>query len=166
MGQYHKIVNIDKKQYVNPCTLGEGYKLLEFGCTGTGTMTGLAILLACSNGRGGGDLYSNNNIIGSWAGDRLAIVGDYWEREEAEASGIPTWDMLFAAHYEDISQEVAKALCDDAWIRSELLERAASYFDLVDWTWLFSAKEIAQKQAEIKAKSRNNKTATALSSSH
>lgn len=155
MGQYHKIVNIDKKQYVNPCTLGDGYKLLEFGFLGMGTMTGLAVLLACSNGRGWGDLDSEKEIIGSWAGDRIAIVGDYWEREEAEASGIPTWDML-KTEYQDMSREVARALCDDPWIKAGLLEHVAPFFGFEDWTWLFSAQEIKQKQTEIEAKEKQN----------
>jgi hypothetical protein len=143
MGQYHKVVNIDKKQYLHPHTLGNNIKLLEFGCDALGTTTGLVALLACSNGRGGGDLRSDNAIIGSWAGDRIAIVGDYWEPEEAEASGIPTWEKI-AAEFQDISREVVRALCDDPWIRSVMLERAADLSDIEaqieDWTWLFSAE--------------------------
>ena len=77
MGQYYYIVNCDKKQYLHPHKFGDGLKLLEFGCSSDGTMTGLAVLLADGNGRGGGDLHSKNPIIGSWAGDRIVIAGDY-----------------------------------------------------------------------------------------
>jgi hypothetical protein len=148
MGQYHKVVNIDKKQYLHPHAMGNGFKLLEFGCDGHGTMTGLVILLACSNGRGGGDLRSDNEIIGSWAGDRIAIVGDYWEQEEAEATGVPTWELL-EAEYKDVSREVLRALCDDSRIRLETLMYAAMFDDVEHWTWLFSKKELAQKRAEL-----------------
>lgn len=113
MGQYYKIVNLDKKEFLTPWTFKDGAKLLEFGCSPEGTMTGLAILLASGNGRGGGDLYRSGpaykmgkvkphqkvdhswtspnrkgtkeilheiripSIIGSWAGDRVVIAGDY-----------------------------------------------------------------------------------------
>jgi len=57
MGQYYRIVNLDKKEYLSPYPFGEGAKLLEFG-TGRGTLLlALAVLLADGNGRGGGDLH-------------------------------------------------------------------------------------------------------------
>lgn len=77
MGQGYVVVNLDKKEYLRPHAFGEGYKLLEFGSSGGGTMAGLSILLANSNGRGGGDLDSDDPIVGSWAGDRIVIAGDY-----------------------------------------------------------------------------------------
>lgn len=77
MGQYYVVANLDKRQYLNPHRFNDGAKLLEFGTNGDGTMCGLAILLADGNGRGGGDLHSDNPIIGSWAGDRIVIAGDY-----------------------------------------------------------------------------------------
>jgi hypothetical protein len=78
MGQYYKIVNLDKKQYMEPWTFDDGAKLLEFGMSAEGTMTALAILLADGNGRGGGDLNDEPNpLVGSWAGDRIVISGDY-----------------------------------------------------------------------------------------
>ena len=77
MGQYYLIVNVDKGEYLNPHRFGDGLKLLEFGPSGSGTMTGLAVLLADGNGRGGGDLGSDHPIIGSWAGNRIVVAGDY-----------------------------------------------------------------------------------------
>jgi len=57
MGQYYRIVNLDKKEYLSPYPFDEGAKLLEFG-TGKGTLLlALAVLLADGNGRGGGDLH-------------------------------------------------------------------------------------------------------------
>ena len=39
MGQYHLILNLDKRQYLEPHAFGEGAKLLEFGASMEGTMT-------------------------------------------------------------------------------------------------------------------------------
>ena len=77
MGQYYKICNLDQKEYLHPHKFGDGMKLLEFGCSSSGTMTALAVLLAEGNGRGGGDLNYDHPLIGSWAGDRIVIMGDY-----------------------------------------------------------------------------------------
>jgi len=77
MGQYYLTVNLDRQEYLDPHKFGDGLKLLEFGDSSSGTMTGLAILLADGNGRGGGDLRSENPIIGSWKGDRIVVAGDY-----------------------------------------------------------------------------------------
>lgn len=86
MGQYHYVVNLDKKQFLHPHKFDDGLKLMEFGLSGGGTMTGLAILLGCSSregGRGGGDFHlDRERIVGSWAGDRIAIVGDYAEDDD------------------------------------------------------------------------------------
>ena len=79
MGQYYMVVNIDKKEYLHPHRFDDGLKLMEFGQSAGGTLTGLAILLADGNGGGGGDIYSEDPIIGSWAGDRIVIAGDYAE---------------------------------------------------------------------------------------
>lgn len=92
MGQYHFICNIDKKEFLHPHHLGDGLKLLEFGCSADATLTALAVLLAASNGRGGGDLHIDpqndrdrliaEHIVGRWAGDRIAIIGDYHEQAD------------------------------------------------------------------------------------
>lgn len=79
MGQYYYVVNIDKREYLHPHKFGEGLKLSEFAFSRGGTMTGLALLLADGNGRGGGDIRAGDpgGLIGSWAGDRIVIAGDY-----------------------------------------------------------------------------------------
>jgi hypothetical protein len=85
MGQYHYICNLDKKEYLHPHDFGDGLKLMEFGCSGEGTLLGLTILLAASNGRGGGDLRSEDTeYVGRWVGDRLAIIGDYYEHSDVQ----------------------------------------------------------------------------------
>jgi hypothetical protein len=77
MGQYYVACNLDKRQFIKPHDFGDGAKLMEFGPSPSGMMLALAILLADGNDRGGGDLHSSHPVIGSWAGDRVVITGDY-----------------------------------------------------------------------------------------
>jgi hypothetical protein len=58
-GQYYRIVNIDKKEFISPRAFKDGAKLLEFAGGDCGVISGLAILMASGNGRGGGDFYTN-----------------------------------------------------------------------------------------------------------
>jgi hypothetical protein len=101
MGQYYVIVNVTKKQFIDPHSFGDGAKLLEFCSSTEGMLLALSALLADGNGRGGGDIFCsqyrkeeakyfkkkiktfpnvtkfNSSLIGSWAGDRIVIAGDY-----------------------------------------------------------------------------------------
>lgn len=123
MGQYYKVVNVTKKQYLSPHAFGSGLKLKEFASDGCSVMTGLAILLANSNGRGGGDLISDNEIVGSWAGDKIVIAGDYagpGDSCEPDA-GLNLYDSCDDDdQYEDISYQVVHAMCDDPLWKEEL----------------------------------------------
>lgn len=109
MGQYHYTVNLTKKQFLHPYRFGDGLKLLEQGGYG-GLTSALHLLLACSSGRGGGDAQSDSPLIGSWAGDRIAVIGDY-----AEKGDIPRCDAkaVYAAcsagtgGWADISDQMA-----------------------------------------------------------
>lgn len=117
MGQYYYVINIDKKQYLHPHRFGDGLKLLEFGCSGNGTMTALAILLADGNGRGSGDLHSDKAIIGSWAGDRIVIGGDYADNAPGQEAA---WYDIAAVTFEEISAQVIEAMRDDSYLAIEL----------------------------------------------
>jgi len=104
MGQYHKLYNLDKKEYVHAHRIGNGLKLMEQCGHEKSTATALWLLLANSNGRGGGDARPHN-LIGRWAGDRVLVQGDYVE---------PT-DVAYLADEEsegfaDISPEVKEML--------------------------------------------------------
>lgn len=84
IGQYFKIANLDKREYLDPHAFGDGLKLLEFGCSSMGTLLGLTLLLRSSDEGGGGDFGNRGEVpssawerIGSWAGDRVVICGDY-----------------------------------------------------------------------------------------
>ena len=120
MGQYYLIVNLDLREYLDPAKFGDGRKLMEFGVNGCGTMAGLAILLADGNGRGYGDLKSNNSIIGLWAGNRVVITGDY--ANEGNFTGDLTVNLYdyTKTFYRDVSEEVIMAMCEDKELGEEL----------------------------------------------
>jgi hypothetical protein len=154
VGQYFYCVNPAKRQYLLPHAFGDGLKLMEFGSSGSGTMMALAVLLADSNGRGGGDLRSESPLIGSWAGDPIVITGDYaddgkhvppedivaYRNSVAKDKAVRDWlkskgqklddvvpNLYHVAErcYEDISDKVILALCDDPYERKALIERGA-----------------------------------------
>lgn len=110
MGQYHSLVNVDKKEIVNPHQLGMGAKQYEH----TGFIGSLSdvlyTLVTTSPARGGGD-YPLTEISGRWVGDRVLVVGDY-----TEATDFPEFPNLAAeifgedGNYTDISEMCNKAM--------------------------------------------------------
>lgn len=109
MGQYHALINLDKKEYVEG--IPGGYKLMEQCGEAITTSTGLWLLLAASNGRGGGDA-KKHSMIGRWAGDRIAIIGDYAEPDDI--SGINAKEILENLNnYSDITYAVKDMLCKE-----------------------------------------------------
>ena len=115
MGQYYKIVNVKKKQYLDPHTFGDGSKLMEFSSNSIGVLAGLSILLADGNGRGGGDLHSENEIIGSWSGDNIVIAGDYADTGKFVKDEDKNLYWIANNEGEDISLKVLDALFDDRY---------------------------------------------------
>lgn len=88
MGQYHYLVNINKRQFIHPHRIGNGLKLYEQIRWPYSTATALVMLLAGSNGEGGrgsGDFRATHPLIGSWAGDRIAFIGDYSKHDDIPA---------------------------------------------------------------------------------
>jgi hypothetical protein len=143
MGQYYKIVNLDKKEYLHPHAFGDGLKLLEFGMSSRGTMTGLTILLADGNNRGGGDLRVDESnpicrdFVGRWAGDRIVIAGDYADKgrfisdkddltELEDDDGKPATAkdvnlyVLAAEKFRDVSPETLYCILQDGYILKEI----------------------------------------------
>jgi hypothetical protein len=127
MGQYYKIVNIKKKQYISPYIFGDGSKLMEFSMSASGVMAGLAILLADGNGRGGGDLHSENDIVGSWAGDNIVIAGDYADTGKFVKELEQNLYEVASSEGEDISVKVLDALFDDQYFFSEFRKNRAGW---------------------------------------
>lgn len=104
MGQYHKLYNLDKKEYVHGHRLDNGLKLMEQCGFDKSTSTGLWLLLANSNGRGGGDA-REHPMVGRWAGDRIVVQGDY--AEPNDKAYVPEPDR---EGFADISAEVKAML--------------------------------------------------------
>jgi len=149
MGQYYKIVNIKKKQYISPYTFGDGSKLMEFSMSANGVLSGLAILLADGNGRGGGDLNSDKPIVGSWAGDNIVITGDYADDGKFVKEADRNLYNVAAAEGEDISLKVLDALCDDKWFLLEYRKSAPRSLDEV--------KDLIEKKLKEKGLSETKK---------
>lgn len=84
MGQYHKVYNLDKREFIHAHDIDNGLKLLEQCGPGDQPTTSDAVwlLLANSNGRGGGDA-PKHPLVGRWAGDRLVVQGDYAKDDDA-----------------------------------------------------------------------------------
>jgi hypothetical protein len=114
MGQYFYLVNLDKHEFVHPHKLGDGLKLWEQAASSQGMGAAAIMLLACSNGRGGGDFRADDHgkVYGRWAGDHIAWVGDYAEDTdlppEFEAGSI--YRLCNEREFCDISDLIAQLL--------------------------------------------------------
>lgn len=109
MGQYHLTVNLDKREFINPHKIGLGLKLREqIGFAGSiGDL--IFMLLACSNGRGGGDIQTETKkLVGRWAGDRIAVIGDYAEKKDIR--GVNAADIYFLCHDTEFHGEDEKKI--------------------------------------------------------
>jgi len=92
MGQYHVVVNWDKKEFINPHELGLGLKQGEQLGSFRATMGDIIyLLLAISNGRGGGDVPTEGieHLLGRWAGDRVFVAGDYATPDDIHIDDAP-----------------------------------------------------------------------------
>ena len=122
MGQYWIPVNLTKKEYVDPHKLGAGLKLWEQLASHPGT--GAALLILCAampEARGGGDLkvcgvneaYEEvaRHTIGRWAGDRIALVGDYAEIDDLPAEDRA--DQIYGHCTDDTGDSVYRDISDN-----------------------------------------------------
>lgn len=151
MGQYYVIANNDKREFIDPHVFGSGVKLMEFSGDSNGSMMGLAILLASSNGQGGGDLHlptdSNfDDIPGRWAGDRIVVAGDYDDRPESPGYKVYSKcgesnvleqlanTMEPTGAYINISHRVLGCLLEDHGFRSDFLTFASENAAWNDYT--------------------------------
>ncbi len=116
MGQYWIPVNLTKKEFVDPHKLGTGLKLWEQAANHPSTGAALIILCAAMpEMRGGGDFDLENDTqdynaissrtIGRWAGDRIALVGDYAEKTDLEPGDKADLIYTLCTHLEDIDTE-------------------------------------------------------------
>lgn len=112
MGQYWLPVNLDKKEFIDPHKLDSGLKLWE-QLANDGVGKALIVLTAAHPiVRGGGDLATDYpeavRAIGRWAGDRIAIVGDYAEDGDLapEHGAASIYGKCRAEEYRDITADV------------------------------------------------------------
>lgn len=108
MGQYHRLYNLDRKEYVEPYALGLGAKQYEHtGCKAS-LSDAMYMLVMTSPASGGGD-WTPTPMSGRWAGDRVVVVGDYTQADAIP--GYPDANTIYGSkEFKDISTEVATAL--------------------------------------------------------
>jgi len=145
MGQYWIPVNLDKREFVQPHKLGAGLKLWEQVANHPGTGAALLILCAAMpEVRGGGDLDLEENwhgperifpehnckpgpmpedyaviakrTIGRWAGNRIALIGDYAERSDLPEADHADLIYSLCCNGQDRKETIT-------WMEKRILER-------------------------------------------
>lgn len=97
MGQYFRIGNLEKREYLEPWDLGSGAKAWEQAMSPPAKL--LLVLLGTGMGRGGGDFEPVEGVTGRWAGDSIVFVGDY--AEDTDMPEIPQYGNLYYHMSED-----------------------------------------------------------------
>lgn len=143
MGQYFRIVNVDKKQFIDIGKLGENCKFSGIGqglqaialgrlITSLGEITKLWTTVF-------GHPEKDEFYVGAWAGDRIVIAGDY---DYADVNNIPTslpdipdlnlYDKVdIDADYENVTLKVITWLANDVETADMLAENAKYSMDLL-----------------------------------
>ncbi len=135
MGQYFKIVNPAKKQYLDAGRFNENIKASGILC---GNHAIAVALLVCNLDQvrdGWGSLrHDYGPMAGSWCGDPINVVGD--DHTKPDAFGIktsteetPERNLCWMAEeeFEDISYKAIAMLCEGRKdIAEDMVERAAS----------------------------------------
>jgi len=83
MGQYHKLVNLDKKEVVEPHDIGLFSKQYEHTGTDGSLADAIYLLVMSSPASGGGD-WPHTEVSGRWCGDRVVILGDYTQADSIQ----------------------------------------------------------------------------------
>jgi hypothetical protein len=79
VGEYFAVCNLDKKEIIVPSGFGHGSKpgdMIE--AAPQGVLHGLLHLLLIG-GSGWAEAERLGHLMGRWAGDRIAVVGDYFD---------------------------------------------------------------------------------------
>ena len=130
MGQYFKIVDLTKKEYIQPNLLGGGIKL---GALGHG-LQGVALcrLLASpgsENPKAYGNTEKDSVYVGYWSGDKLVIPGDY---DEVDGSGYNLYHKVgIDPEYKNITHHVLRWLVKDKDALGALTQLAKNNQDLL-----------------------------------
>ena len=127
MATYYVVANHTKGEFLDSFKFGEAPRLLELMRSGC-TLAGLALLLRVSPTPGGGDWFAEDApsdaltrhpIVGSWAGDKVEIVGD--------DDGSAYWSVRDS--YVDVSFKALAALVRDKVTRDKLLDKLSWVLD-------------------------------------
>ena len=139
MGQYFEIVNIDKKEMLHPHCFGDGLKFWEIAVSDCGILAGLSLLIHQSGDLSGMPTHGQvkdgvllkEAILGSWAGDRIVMVGDY---DDSNLYGDES--------YKNISHEVLEILESDPWVKAHRAEgkRFPCRCEKTDEEWINEVK--------------------------
>lgn len=107
MGQYHRLVNLDKQEWVDPHGLGLGSKQYEHTGAFDGSLADAIYLLVMSSpARGGGD-WPETDASGRWAGDRVVVLGDYTQDNEVKGiENVREFYKKMDSDFIDITNEV------------------------------------------------------------
>ncbi len=95
MGQYYKIVNVDKREMLEPFDYGNGMKLMEWSYDRNPMVLALMNLLA-----------------DRWAGDRVFVIGDYADAENPDEPCHNAVVKLMEELHTDDLYEWASKKCD------------------------------------------------------
>lgn len=70
------VVNLDRAETIDPAAFGDDRSPRAFAVANDvgGTLVALAVLLAVSSGRGGGDVRGSSPLVGSWGGQRIGLL--------------------------------------------------------------------------------------------
>jgi len=140
MGEYFKILNTTKKQYIDPSQFGNND---EFSGLFEGVhAAALRYLLY------GGSIEFENPLVGSWANDSIILAGD---EAKPDLHGIKTstpeypnrnLNDIATGEYQDISLQVIELLCaDDGFLARDLVLAA-----LRDERLLTALTDISEKK--------------------
>jgi hypothetical protein len=128
------IVNIDRREYLDPSRFGDGQGLMEFGPGASGAMLALALLLATGCAGGPLEPKSKDPIVGSWAESRIAITGD---RDQTIFTGalrtelrlLPVGPSLYevaSTFYVDISERLLRVIAEEPYEARALREKGVT----------------------------------------
>ena len=112
MGQYHKLINITKKEYIVGHDIGINLKHYEqIGFEGSMADVLYCLMIAQGDDRRGGGDVSGHKLIGHWTGDPVAIVGDYYTEDTDNRSYKNLYDRVEDdKHYKNISPSIRSML--------------------------------------------------------
>ena len=143
MGQYWTMKNLDKRESLSTNKFGAGLKYMERWFSGS-LYTALMLLLTdvSSLGDGGGDFCLEEvpaelkqliqQVLGSWAGDRIVFSGDYTKNDdykEEDGDG-----------FEDIADKTALALW--TMVACNMIESDETYTNMKEKLLKFLKKEV------------------------